>query len=133
MTLTRVFAYGTLKPGESNYRRYCEGRVLESYPAIAYGQLFALPFGYPAMTEGRSIVGGVVLTFEDSSIFSQLDPLEDYHPQRHPDENEYQRLAIEVFNSDRLPLGTAWAYVMDSEKVRSYGGILLSEGCWPAF
>ena len=132
MTLTRVFVYGTLKPGESNYRRYCQGRVKESCPAIAYGQLFSLPFGYPAMTEGQSIVRGVVLTFEDSSIFSKLDRLEDYHPNRHPDENEYQRLAIESFNSDRQPLGKAWAYIMAFEKVRSYGGILLPEGCWPA-
>jgi gamma-glutamylcyclotransferase (GGCT)/AIG2-like uncharacterized protein YtfP len=132
MTLTRVFVYGTLKPGESNYRRYCDLRVLESCPAIAYGQLFALPVGYPAMTEGQSIVRGVVLTFEDSSILSKLDRLEDYHPNRHPDENEYQRLAIEVFNSDRQSLGKAWAYIMASEKVRSYGGILLPEGSWPA-
>lgn len=131
MTNSKVFVYGTLKPGESNYRRYCEGRVVDSYPAIAYGQLFALPFGYPAMTEGQGIVHGVVLSFPDLSILSELDPLEDYHPQRHPEENEYQRQAIEIFNLDRLPLGNAWAYIMASEKVNSYGGILLSEGNWP--
>jgi gamma-glutamylcyclotransferase (GGCT)/AIG2-like uncharacterized protein YtfP len=98
---------------------------------MAYGQLFALSLGYPAMTEGQGIVHGVVLTFPDLSIFSELDRLEDYHPQRHPEENEYQRKAIEIFNLDRLPLGTAWAYIMASEKVRSYGGILLPEGSWP--
>jgi len=24
----RVFVYGTLKPGEVNYQRYCEGKVI---------------------------------------------------------------------------------------------------------
>ncbi|NEP45153.1 MAG: gamma-glutamylcyclotransferase, partial [Okeania sp. SIO2H7] len=38
--------------------------------------------------------------------------------------------SIEIFNSDRLPLGTAWAYIMALDKIRSYGGILLSGGCW---
>ena len=132
MSLLKVFAYGTLKPGESNYLRYCQGRVAESYPAMAYGQLFALSLGYPAMTEGQSMVHGVVLTFEDSSILSELDRLEDYHPQRHPEENEYQRQAIEVFNLDRLPLGHAWAYIMAKDKAAYYGGILLPEGRWPA-
>jgi len=26
----RVFVYGTLKPGEVNYQRYCEGKVIDS-------------------------------------------------------------------------------------------------------
>ena len=131
MSLLKVFVYGTLKPGESNYRRYCEGRVVDSYAAIAYGELFALTLGYPAMAEGRSIVHGVVLTFSDASILAELDRLEDFHPQRHPDENQYNREAIEIFNSDRLPLGTTWAYIMALDKIRSYGGILLPEGRWP--
>lgn len=43
--LVKVFVYGTLKPGESNYQRYCDrSSVVESQRAIALGQLFALPF-----------------------------------------------------------------------------------------
>ena len=38
----KVFVYGTLKPGECNYLRYCEGKVVDACPAIARGELFAL-------------------------------------------------------------------------------------------
>ncbi|TAH29142.1 MAG: gamma-glutamylcyclotransferase, partial [Oscillatoriales cyanobacterium] len=31
----KVFVYGTLKPGECNYLRYCEGKVVDALPAIA--------------------------------------------------------------------------------------------------
>ncbi len=26
----RVFVYGTLKPGEANYQKYCAGKVVEA-------------------------------------------------------------------------------------------------------
>jgi gamma-glutamylcyclotransferase (GGCT)/AIG2-like uncharacterized protein YtfP len=29
----KVFVYGTLKPGECNYQRYCEGKVVDAYPS----------------------------------------------------------------------------------------------------
>jgi gamma-glutamylcyclotransferase (GGCT)/AIG2-like uncharacterized protein YtfP len=58
-----IFVYGTLKPGESNYQQYCAGRVLEAKRAIAFGQLFALPFGYPAMTEENTQFKGFYFLF----------------------------------------------------------------------
>lgn len=48
----RVFVYGTLKPGEANYKRYCAGKVIDVKIALVQGKLFALPMGYPAMTLG---------------------------------------------------------------------------------
>ena len=33
----KVFVYGTLKPGEINYQRYCEGRIAKEEEAIASG------------------------------------------------------------------------------------------------
>ena len=126
----RVFVYGTLKPGESNYQRYCMGKVLEARRAIAIGQLFALPLGYPAMTLGESPVQGFLLSFPDSTILSHLDWLEDYKPHRPAAENEYIRQEIETYSLAFAPLGLAWIYLMTSEQIRSCGGVLLPNGWW---
>lgn len=128
--LLQVFVYGTLKPGESNYQRYCSRKVLEAKRAIALGQLFALPFGYPAMTLGESPVQGFLLSFPDSSVLRHLDWLEDYDPHRPAEQNEYNRLPIEIFNPDLVSLGRAWIYLMTPKQVHSYGGVLLPDGWW---
>lgn len=126
----QVFVYGTLKPGECNYLRYCEGKVVDACPAIALGQLFALPAGYPAMISGEGRVYGFLLCFADSAILDDLDQLEDYHPGRSPAQNEYQRQEIEIFDLNFQPLGKAWAYLMLPDRVRSLGGISLPYGTW---
>ena len=54
----RVFVYGTLKPGEANYQRYCAGKLVNAQRAMVLGKLFALPAGYPAMTLGDIPVQG---------------------------------------------------------------------------
>ncbi|MCA1992203.1 MAG: gamma-glutamylcyclotransferase [Coleofasciculus sp. S288] len=131
-TLNRlnVFVYGTLKPGEVNYKRYCEGKVIEEQRAIAYGQLFDLPLGYPAMTSGERPVQGCLLTFADPSILSSLDELEDYDPQRAIAENEYYREQIEIYNLAGQTLGIAWVYLMAFEQVQRWEGILIPSGLW---
>lgn len=126
----KVFVYGTLKPGESNYLRYCEGKVVDACPAIARGQLFALPVGYPAMVAGEGIVCGFLLCFANAAILDDLDRLEDYNPLREPTENEYQRQEIEICDRHFKPLGTAWAYCMVPDRVRALGGIWLPDGTW---
>lgn len=126
----RVFVYGTLKPGETNYQRYCTGKVLEAKRAIAIGQLFALPLGYPAMTLGESPVQGFLLSFPDSTVLRYLDWLEDYKPHRPAVENEYIRQQIETYSLAFASLGLAWVYLMSPERVRSYRGILLPNGWW---
>jgi gamma-glutamylcyclotransferase (GGCT)/AIG2-like uncharacterized protein YtfP len=128
--MLKVFVYGTLKPGECNYQRLCAGKVVEEERAIAYGTLFCLPVGYPAMTSGNTPIQGYLLTFADPDILSALDRLEGYHPHRPMEHNEYNRQLIETFNLSKQILGTAWAYFMSPERVRSYGGILLPAGCW---
>lgn len=130
MTENRVFVYGTLKPGEENYQRYCAGKTLNEQQAIALGTLFDLPLGYPALTEGNSPIEGVVLTFAESSILKVLDELEDYQPHRSPQHNEYNREQIEVFTLDRQRLGQVWAYRMSIEQALKQGGIWLPEGKW---
>jgi gamma-glutamylcyclotransferase (GGCT)/AIG2-like uncharacterized protein YtfP len=126
----KVFVYGTLKPGECNYLRYCAGIVVEEKCAIAQGLLFSLPFGYPAMTPGNSLVKGFVLSFSTYEILHQLDWLEDYDPQRPTTQNEYYRQLIDIYDTAKQPLGTAWAYLMTLEQVKAYQGILLPNGWW---
>jgi gamma-glutamylcyclotransferase (GGCT)/AIG2-like uncharacterized protein YtfP len=132
MTLNqiRVFVYGTLKPGEVNYQRYCLGQVVEEVEAIAFGQLFALILGYPGMTAGQSPIQGFVLTFADAAILNILDELEDYHPNRPETENEYNRQTIETFDLSGKSLGMVWVYLMRFERVQKLGGVMISSGCW---
>ena len=130
LNTTNIFVYGTLKPGESNYQHYCAAKVLSAKRASALGQLFALPFGYPAMTPGESLVQGFLLSFPDSAILRHLDWLEDYHPHRPAEETEYNRQVIEIYNSVFASLGKAWAYLMTPEQVHLCDGILIPDGWW---
>lgn len=126
----RVFVYGTLKPGEANFPRYCEGRVQEITPAYTYGHLYALTVGYPAMTVGDTQVSGILLTFPDDSVLADMDDLEGYDPDRPPSENLYQREWITLYTPSGNNLGEAWGYRMTFWRVQQLGGVFLSSGCW---
>ena len=128
--LTKVFVYGTLKPGEANYQQFCAKYVVAARQAIALGELFDLPLGYPAMTPGNFKVYGFLLSFANPEILQQLDWLEDYDPQRAIAENEYYRQQIEVYDTALVPIGTAWTYLMSPKQVRAFGGVFLPGGCW---
>jgi len=126
----RVFVYGTLKPGEINYQRYCTNQVVEAQKATTLGQLFALPMGYPAMTMGKELVHGYLLSFAEPLIIHVLDDLEGYQPSRRMSENLYNRQEVEVYNLQGLSWGWAWIYMMNPERVQQLGGIHLVDGCW---
>ncbi|MBE9127713.1 MULTISPECIES: gamma-glutamylcyclotransferase family protein [unclassified Coleofasciculus] len=126
----KVFVYGTLKPGEISYNRYCVGKVVEEIRAIAFGKLFDLPVGYPAMTPGDIAVSGFLLTFTDPAILGVLDELEGYNPNRTLDKNEYYRQKVQIYNLARQSLGWAWVYLMNCERVNRLGGIPIQSGCW---
>lgn len=130
LLMTKVFVYGTLKPGESNYFPYCAGKVLEEIEAYTLGELYHLCLGYPGMTLGDSQIRGFVLTFAEEGILASLDALESYDPRRSPQENEYNRQKIPVYSSDNKPLGRVWGYVMSVEKVKQLGGVLVPSGWW---
>lgn len=126
----RLFVYGTLKIGEENYSRYCQVKAVETLEAIAFGTLYHLPMGYPAMTAGCSPVYGYLFTFADLSVLRQLDWLEDYDPTRPSVVNEYSRDEIEVFSLEQQPLGLAWSYRMKVEQAVQRGGIIVPDGNW---
>ncbi|NJL60905.1 MAG: gamma-glutamylcyclotransferase [Methylacidiphilales bacterium] len=147
--MVKVFVYGTLKPGEANYPKYCAGKVVDAKPAYALGQLFALPQGYPAMIKGDNQVYGYLLTFAHTEALTELDELEDYHPSRHDSENLYNREQIEIFTletkieipsinqasrnqvvSGKANLHIAWVYLMSENQVHQFKGILKNNGWW---
>lgn len=125
-----IFVYGTLKPGEANYESYCKTWVVAEQEAMIRGQLYSLPFGYPALTVGQSSVYGFLLSFTDSHILNILDDLEDYDPERSPEQNHYFRAKTDVFSLSQQSLGSAWVYYMLEPKVQKAGGILLRNGKW---
>lgn len=130
MELLQVFVYGTLKPGEANFQPYCQSKGCEAIPAMVWGQLYSLPFGYPALTAGDRPVFGYLLRFPDATALMELDQLEDYEPDRPIAQNEYTREQIEVFQLDRTLIGKAWVYRMQYTQVEQYGGIRLPHGQW---
>lgn len=126
----RIFVYGTLKPGEKYFRPYCDGKIVAAEYAYILGQLFALPFGYPAAISGSDRIGGYLLTFADEAVLSALDELEGYDPNGPADANEYRRDRISVYRFSGGVLAEAWAYFMTASRVHSVGGILLPSGWW---
>ncbi|MEH2301776.1 gamma-glutamylcyclotransferase family protein [Nostoc sp.] len=128
--LVRVFVYGTLKPGEANYKKYCADKIIDVKRAFVQGKLFALPMGYPAMTLGNTQVYGYLLSFSNPRILNKLDVLENYQPTRQPPENLYNRQIIEVYQPQSLSLGWAWVYLMTLDQVNQLGGFLQPDGWW---
>ena len=124
-----VFVYGTLKPGEANFAYYCGG-IQKQISAYTWGNLYALPVGYPAMTEGKNKVRGILLTFIDPNILNSLDRLEGYQPGRDSSLNEYYRQLVDIYSLDDRFLGKAWAYFMTVNRVERYQGIIMTSGWW---
>ena len=137
-----VFVYGTLKPGESNHR-ICASSVLEARPATAQGQLYALPFGYPAMafsatTLDRGSVNGNLLSFGDAGILDVLDAYEQhdpemfrcYTPHLRLAQHQYYRTQLKTYDQAQRFLGFAWSYVMSLEQIQRLGGTYLPSGQW---
>ncbi|MEH1891406.1 MAG: gamma-glutamylcyclotransferase [Nostoc sp.] len=128
--LVRVFVYGTLKPGEANYKKYCTDKIIDVKRAFVQGKLFALPIGYPAMTLGNTQVYGYLLSFSNPRILNDLDMLEDYQLTRQPPENLYNRQIIEVYQPQSFSLGWAWVYLMTLDQVNQLGGFIQPDGWW---
>ena len=128
--MLKVFVYGTLKPGEANYQRYCALQVVDAKKAYAFGKLFALPMGYPAMTLGDSVVYGYLLTFVDVKVLNNLDILEDYQPSRQRTENLYNRQEVEIYDLEGRSLGIAWVYLMKEQQICQLKGSLVQRDGW---
>ncbi len=129
--MLRVFVYGTLKPGERYYDRYCAGKVVEEKPAFTLGKIYHLPiFGYPAVIPGDGKVQGYLLTFAKAEFLQDLDGLEDYLPDRSPKQNLYNRREVEIYDRSGVSQGLAWVYFMTEQQVNRFSGVALPSGWW---
>ena len=128
--IVKVFVYGTLKPGESNYKNYCQGKTITEIKAYTRGQLYHLPFGYPGMTEGNQKIEGYLLSFNEPNILIDLDRLENYQETRSAKLNDYYRQQVPIYNLYDEFIDRAWCYFMTKEKVTEFGGELLKDNCW---
>ena len=126
-----IFVYGTLKPGAANFDRYCGSKIITSHRAYIYGELYNFPvLGYPGAIHGARQVHGFVLSFDNRLVLLELDKLEDYDPQRQPAENDYNRELVTTYTLDGNSHRSAWAYFMNPQHIKQFGGILLPDGWW---
>ena len=129
-SIEAIFVYGTLKPGEAYYQRYCQGSAVSATPAQVQGALYHLPQGYPALTFGEHRVRGSLLHLVKGASLNEIDQFESYDPALEPTQNEYQRLAWPVMDLRGQLLEYAWMYVMAGSKVSRYGGVWIPTGFW---
>ena len=100
-TVLTLFFYGTLKRGHTNHDRYCRG-ALRVQEATLRGELYDLPFGFPAL----------VVPEEDVCATGSADPIRDASVQQRLNDtgvhrSEGPRVFGELFTFDdpeaRLP------------------------------
>lgn len=122
-----LFVYGTLRPGELNYRHLLAGCTVRETPARITGRLYQVrDEDYPYVIEGTGVVLGEIIEIRPdlyNATLRTIDDLEDYWPE---DEaaSLYLRRPIEAFFENGQSL-TAWVYLWNSSE-RS--GIFLPHG-----
>lgn len=108
-----VFVYGTLRTGQNNHQLIAPYVESISEASIT-GELYQLPYGYPAVINGCGLVRGELIKFNDlKAALCVMDILEGY---RGPGQNNhYDRIEV----SAQLPSGDALAclvYVYPEER-----------------
>jgi len=136
--LDRVFVYGTLKRGFSNHERIFKGYDIKITEAWAYGELYDLGRGFPAMLLGHSSeedvetqtdrkVHGELIEFEDDKLLEKLDRLEGFI-QEGSSANFYDRIerSIHCENGELK----AWVYVLNPNRCHRHTTQLIRSGIW---
>ena len=103
--VSNVFVYGTLMPGEANYRQI-EDFVIDYKPGAIDGVLVDLG-AYPALVPGDGIVKGIMLRVKQEAL-EITDRIEGYHPDR--DRCLYVREEVAVRFEDGQET-VAWTYL----------------------
>jgi gamma-glutamylcyclotransferase (GGCT)/AIG2-like uncharacterized protein YtfP len=149
-----MFFYGTLKRGQDNHDLYCSGatRVEE---ATVRGELYDLPFGYPALVvpeesiyavgtgdptrdveEQRRLGREQVPQLEGPGVLGELFAFDDAESRIPPidrlegfdpadSSSHYRRVLLPVETSEGSVV-MAWAYVVEASS-----GAYLPGGSWP--
>jgi gamma-glutamylcyclotransferase (GGCT)/AIG2-like uncharacterized protein YtfP len=128
MEITRVFVYGTLMKGLSNYsvikpfvKSICAGKTR--------GILYDLPYGYPAVKPGQGVVHGEVVELQDvAEALQVLDSLEGYNGRGVPD-NLYERVVqeVELAGGERV---LAYLYIWGKPAALEELGTVVPKGNW---
>lgn len=135
LTPTRVFVYGTLRPGERNARVARRGGPFVTSPASlrGYRLLHLLPEAYPLLVPGEpwQTVRGDLLTYRPDDwtrALSLLDALEGLHESP----PLYTREQVTVTPGGGEPV-SAWVYVYArGERLTRPGVQLVPGGDWQA-
>ena len=149
-----LFVYGTLKRGQRNHDRFCNG-VLAVQEATVLGRLYDLPLGFPALAVPReNVIGtgtmdypadaerqrrvpanlealpgwdtvhGELLSFDDPE--ERLPALDGLEGFRPGEQSFYTRVLIPATLLETGTTVSVWAYAAEPES-----GAYLSGGCWP--
>ncbi len=115
MTNLPFFVYGTLRPGQGNYRLLA-GQTVAEFPATLPGHALYGP-GLPYVTAGEedsAVVGDLIYVAAErhAEVLARLDCLEGYRPDR--SDNHYDREArtvryVDVDGAEATTL--AWVYL----------------------
>ena len=111
-----VFVYGTLLPGEANFR-WIAPMVAGRQAVRTRGRLFYLPLGYPALVESETDwVRGELLRFSEpmEKVLEVCDRIEGYQPG-----NEAASLFVRVVKQVEPHEGVsveAWCYCLGPAK-----------------
>jgi gamma-glutamylcyclotransferase (GGCT)/AIG2-like uncharacterized protein YtfP len=149
-----MFFYGTLKRGQRNHDRYCRGALRVDEAAVR-GDLYDLPFGYPALVvpeesihvvgtadptrdaeEQRRLDRELVALPEGPRVLGELFAFDDPESRLPPIDrlegfdpadasSHYRRVLLPVETSENSSV-LAWAYVVEASS-----GAYLPGGSWP--
>lgn len=99
-------------------------------PAKTQGILYDLPYGYPAMVAGKSVVYGEYMELHNiKKALAQLDDLEDYHSPQNPN-NLYNRTIQEVAILETHVTVIAYVYLWANPKQLDNIGQIIIAGNW---
>lgn len=111
-----LFVYGTLMKsyGENPFLNEIEQYASFQSSAFTNGELYLIDY-YPGFikTETFEFVYGELFKIHDAeSLFSALDPYEDYNP-NDLENSLYVREKVEVFTDVKTPPTLAWTYIFN--------------------
>lgn len=128
--LSYIFVYGTLMIGMDNHR------IIQSYtrsiqPGRVAGQLYHLPYGYPAYISGSQggwVYGELVELQDIPSALTALDRLEEYWGPDCP-ENVYNRVIQAVIIADETEI-LSYIYEWNNRSLLTEIGTVITSGDW---
>ena len=115
MTNLPFFVYGTLRPGQGNYR-ILAGQTVGEFPATLAGHALYGP-GLPYVTAGEedsAVVGDLIFVAPEhyGEVLDRLDCLEGYRPGGRHSHYEREARAVRYVDADGPEATTlAWVYL----------------------